>query len=79
MRSRRDFTQAISRPSCAPTTRWRRPGGGIVLPDKFISVAEDWNPLKHYANAFSGYNNPQLDLSDPWQFKNFLITEGDGI
>src|SRR3984957_1237200 len=46
---------------------------------KFISVASDWNPLKHYANAFSGYNKPQVDPSDPWQFKNFLITEGDGI
>jgi homospermidine synthase len=44
---------------------------------KFVSVASDWTPLKHYTNAFSGYNKPQLDLSDPWQFKNFLITEGD--
>jgi len=44
---------------------------------KFVSVASDWTPLKHYVNAFSGYNRPQLDLSDPWQFKNFLITEGD--
>ena len=24
-----------------------------------------------------GYNRPQLDTSDPWQFKNFLITDGD--
>jgi len=46
---------------------------------KFVSVASDWTPLKHYANFFRGYNQPQLDLSDPWQFKNFLITEGDGI
>jgi homospermidine synthase len=46
---------------------------------KFVSVASDWTPLKHYTNTFSGYNKPQLDLSDPWQFKNFLITEGDGI
>jgi homospermidine synthase len=43
----------------------------------FISVAEDWTPLKHYANAFHDFNRPQLDLADPWQFKNFLITEGD--
>jgi homospermidine synthase len=43
----------------------------------FISVAEDWTPLKHYSNAFHGFNRPQLDLSDPWQFKNFLMTEGD--
>jgi homospermidine synthase len=46
---------------------------------RFVSVASDWNPLKHYSNFFSGYNQPQLDTSDPWQFKNFLIAEGDGI
>jgi homospermidine synthase len=43
----------------------------------FVSVPADWNPLKHYSNFFRGYNQPQLDMSDPWQFKNFLITEGD--
>jgi len=42
-----------------------------------VSVASDWDPLKHYAQAFQGFNRPQLDLSDPWQFKNFLITEND--
>lgn len=46
---------------------------------KFVSVASDWNPLKHYSNFFRGFNKPQVDTSDPWQFKNFLITEGDGI
>ncbi|HXW15980.1 MAG TPA: saccharopine dehydrogenase C-terminal domain-containing protein [Terriglobia bacterium] len=46
---------------------------------KFVSVSSDWTPLKHYANVFRGYNKPQLDTSDVWQFKNFLITEGDGI
>jgi hypothetical protein len=24
---------------------------------------------------FSGYAPPTLDTSDPWQFKNFLVTE----
>jgi homospermidine synthase len=43
----------------------------------FISTPSDWTPLKHYTNFFRGFNRPQLDLSDPWQFKNFLITEGD--
>jgi homospermidine synthase len=38
---------------------------------KFISVDSDWNPLKHYANAFSGCNKPQIDTSDLWQFKTF--------
>jgi len=46
---------------------------------KFVSVASEWTPLKHYSNTFSGYNKPQLDRSDPWQFKNFLITDSDGI
>ena len=45
----------------------------------FVSVPSDWTPLKHYSNFFHGYNKPQLDKSDAWQFKNFLITEGDGI
>jgi len=44
---------------------------------KLISTRSDWTPLKHYRNAFEGYNNPNIDSSDPWQFKNFLITDGD--
>ncbi|HAF95722.1 MAG: homospermidine synthase [Elusimicrobia bacterium GWC2_51_8] len=44
---------------------------------KFISTPSDWTPLKHYSNAFLGHNNPAIDRSDPWQFKNFLITDGD--
>ena len=44
---------------------------------KFISAPSDWNPLKHYSNVFRGYNKPQLDTADVWQFKNFLIMEGD--
>jgi len=43
----------------------------------FISTPSDWTPLKHYSNAFKGFNKPALDTSDPWQFKNFLITDGD--
>jgi homospermidine synthase len=27
-------------------------------------------------NAFKGYNKPDLDLKDPWQFKNFLLKDG---
>jgi homospermidine synthase len=54
---------------------------GISKPylGKWVSVASDWTPLKHYSNFFHGFNKPQLDTSDMWQFKNFLITEGDGI
>jgi homospermidine synthase len=52
---------------------------GIAKPylGKFISTASDWTPLKHYQNAFKGYNQPNIDARDPWQFKNFLITDGD--
>jgi homospermidine synthase len=69
------------------------PERGVVVPDdlphdyvlkiakpylgKFISKSSDWTPLKHYTNAFKGHNNPGIDLDDPWQFKNFLITDGD--
>jgi homospermidine synthase len=44
---------------------------------KFLSLSSDWSPLNHRSNAFSGFNRLQLDRSDPWQFKNFLITEDD--
>jgi homospermidine synthase len=43
----------------------------------WISMPSDWTPLKHYRNSFQGFNKPSLDLADPWQFKNFLITDGD--
>jgi homospermidine synthase len=52
---------------------------GIAKPylGQFISTPSDWTPLMHYSNTFQGYNKPALDKSDPWQFKNFLITDGD--
>jgi homospermidine synthase len=43
----------------------------------WISTRSDWTPLRDYANAFSGFNKPDFDRKDPWQFKNFLIKEGD--
>ena len=71
----------------------QNPDRGVVVPDdlphefvlkvakpylgKWISKASPWTPLAHYTNAFQGFNNPQVDTSDPWQFKNFLITDGD--
>lgn len=42
-----------------------------------LSVPSDWTPLKHYVNVFDGFNKPVLDWDDPWQFKNFLVTDGD--
>ncbi|MCE5302949.1 MAG: saccharopine dehydrogenase NADP-binding domain-containing protein [Planctomycetaceae bacterium] len=44
---------------------------------KSLSLPADWTPLKHYVNHFHGYNQPDLDFDDPWQFKNFLVTDGD--
>jgi homospermidine synthase len=52
---------------------------GISKPylGKFISVRSDWTPLRDYENAFSGFNKPDFDRKDPWQFKNFLVKDGD--
>jgi len=52
---------------------------GVAKPylGKFISTPSDWTPLKSYSPHFKGYNKPDLDPKDPWQFKNFLIKDGD--
>jgi len=66
------------------------PERGVVVPDelphdfilkiskpylgKWISKPSDWTPLKHYTNTFKGYNKPDIDEQDPWQFKNFVVT-----
>lgn len=44
---------------------------------KLVSVKSDWTPLKHYKNAFATHNRRAIDASDPWQFKNFLVEEGE--
>ena len=44
---------------------------------EWISKPSDWTPLNHNGNRFQGYNRANVDPSDPWQFKNFLITDGD--
>ena len=44
---------------------------------KWIYKPSDWTPLKHLSNPFKGYNQPNVDLKDPWQFKNFLITNAE--
>ena len=67
------------------------PEEGVVVPDdlphdyvldiakpylgKYISQSSDWTPLRDYHNEFKGYNKPDLDAKDPWQFKNFLVTD----
>jgi homospermidine synthase len=71
----------------------RNPEEGVCVPDdlphdfilgiskpylgKFISKASDWTPLEGRVNVFKGYNRPDLDLRDPWQFQNFLVGESD--
>jgi homospermidine synthase len=52
---------------------------GVARPylGQSLSVPSDWTPLKYYLNNFHGYNQPDIDFDDPWQFKNFLITDGD--
>jgi homospermidine synthase len=67
------------------------PAEGVKVPDElpheyvlgiskpylgnFISTRSDWTPLRDYENAFSGFNKPDFDKKDPWQFKNFLISD----
>ncbi|MBI2815083.1 MAG: homospermidine synthase [Opitutae bacterium] len=67
------------------------PAEGVVVPDElphdyilkiskpylgtWISKPYDWTPLKHRDTTFAGYNQPDLDRKDPWQFKNFLVTD----
>lgn len=65
------------------------PARGVCVPDELphdfvlkiakpylgrsISVPSDWTPLAHFDNFFEGYAAADLDPSDPWQFKNFLV------
>jgi len=69
----------------------RNPDRGVLVPDDLphefilelarpylglnLSVPSDWTPLKHRTGHFPGWNRPDLDPADPWQFKNFLINE----
>ena len=77
----------------AVTWMIENPSRGIVVPDEiphdfilgiakpylgnFISTPSDWTPLKDRKQYFGKYSEPDLDHSDPWQFKNFLITSED--
>ena len=42
---------------------------------KWISKAADWTPFKGRDTTFDRHNRPDLDRKDPWQFKNFLVTD----
>lgn len=41
----------------------------------FLSMASDWTPLKNLQNYFPGYRKLDIDTTDPWQFKNFLVQD----
>jgi homospermidine synthase len=44
---------------------------------RFISKSSDWTPLKDINHTFKAHNKPDLDWKDPWQFKNFLVTDSE--
>jgi homospermidine synthase len=50
---------------------------GIAKPylGRWISKASDWTPLKGRDQTFDRHRRPDLDRKDPWQFKNFLVTD----
>ena len=76
----------------AATWMVENPNRGVCVPDDLphehvlgvarpylgesLSIPSDWTPLKTNRNHFRGYNQPDLDLDDPWQFKNFLVDDG---
>jgi len=69
------------------------PASGVLLPEDlphdrvleisrpylgdFLSLRSDWTPLKDLPQHFTGWNKPDFDFTDPWQFRNFLVKEGD--
>mgnify|MGYP003353514110 FL=1 len=67
------------------------PNQGVLVPDdlphdfvlkiakpylgKYISTRSDWTPLKNIKNFFGREFSQDLDLEDPWQFKNFTVQD----
>ena len=67
------------------------PDRGVLVPDDLpheyvlgiarpylgqnLSAPSDWTPLQGRTSACPGFARPGLDRTDPWQFKNFLVTE----
>lgn len=67
------------------------PARGVLVPDDLpheyilklarpylgrnLSVQSNWTPLKAQYDGFEGYSKVDLDRKDPWQFKNFLVTD----
>jgi len=42
---------------------------------RWISKPADWTPLTGRDRTFDAYTRPDLDPRDPWQFRNFLVTD----
>jgi homospermidine synthase len=71
----------------------QNPLRGVVAPDdlphdfilrvarpylgSFISTRSDWTPLSALSRTFDGYDNRDFDQRDPWQFRNFLLRDGE--
>ncbi len=71
----------------------QNPRRGVVLPEdlphdfvldiarpylgRFISTPSDWTPLKDLPRTFEKFTHADFDFSDSWQFKNFLVKEGE--
>jgi homospermidine synthase len=69
----------------------RHPARGVLVPDdlphdeilkismpylgRWISKPVDWSPLDHHPTHLDGQRGRALDRQDPWQFKNFLVTD----
>jgi homospermidine synthase len=67
------------------------PNRGVCVPDdlphdyvlgisnpylgKNLSIPADWTPLQGRKLYFGDHAKPSLDYNDPWQFKNFLVTD----
>lgn len=69
----------------------QHPDRGVCVPDdlpfeyilriadpylgKNLSIPADWTPLQGRQRYFGDYATADLDLGDPWQFKNFLVSD----
>jgi homospermidine synthase len=42
---------------------------------RWISEPSDWTPVKARDRSLDAFNKPDLDLKDPWQFRNFLAQD----
>lgn len=77
----------------AITWMLENPTRGVLVPDDlphdhilkiskpylgaWVSIPADWTPLKHAGKFFGRYSPMDLDTDDPWQFKNFLVSDRD--